>query len=631
MTKIILKLLLLTFILTNTHLFCQTANQIPLKDFFKNPDKVAYQISPNGEYISYLAPYEKRLNIFTKNLKTGETNRVTSETNRDITQYFWGNDNSILLLKDEKGDENFKLFSVNIFASNPKNLTPFDSVTTRIIDELENSDTDIIIGLNKRNKEIFDAYRLNFITGELKMIAENPGNYSGWVTDHDGKIRIATTTDGVNTSILYRDKETDPFKSIITTNFKEQLSPLFFEFDNGNVIYAASNLGRDKSAIVKYDIKKGIELEMIYEHPEVDVDNLNYSKKRKVLTTIPYNTWKRERKFLDKEIENIFKSVSKGMDDYEVMITDMNKNEDKFLIRTYSDRSLGSNYFYDLNSDKLTKLSDVSPWLNEDDMAEMKPVSYTTRDGLKINGYLTLPKGKEPKNLPVIINPHGGPWYRDNWGFNPEVQFLANRGYAVLQMNFRGSTGYGREFWEKSFKEWGKAMQDDISDGVKYLIDEGIADPKKIAIYGASYGGYATLAGLAFTPELYAAGVDYVGVSNLFTFMKSIPPYWKPYLEMIYEMVGDPVKDSLLLSNSSPVFHVDKIVAPLFVAQGKMDPRVNIDESDQIIEALKKRGIDVPYMVKENEGHGFINEENRFDFYEAMEKFLAKHILNSFN
>lgn len=256
----------------------------------------------------------------------------------------------------------------------------------------------------------------------------------------------------------------------------------------------------------------------------------------------------------------------------------------------------------------------------------MKPISFTSRDNLTIHGYLTVPKGKEAKNLPVVVNPHGGPWYRDAWGFNPEVQFLASRGYAVLQINFRGSTGYGRRFWEASFKQWGKQMQDDITDGVRWLIEQGIADPASVAIYGASYGGYATLAGLAFTPDLYACGVDYVGVSNLFTFMKTIPPYWKPYLEMMYEMVGDPEKDKTEMEATSPAFHVERIKAPLLVIQGAKDPRVNIAESNQIVEALKKRGVGVEYIVKENEGHGFANEENRFVVYEAMEQFLKKHL-----
>jgi dipeptidyl aminopeptidase/acylaminoacyl peptidase len=230
------------------------------------------------------------------------------------------------------------------------------------------------------------------------------------------------------------------------------------------------------------------------------------------------------------------------------------------------------------------------------------------------------------KNLPVVVNPHGGPWARDRWGFNPEIQFLANRGYAVLQMNFRGSTGYGKKFWECSFKQWGLSMQNDITDGVKWLIEKGIADQDRIAIYGGSYGGFATLAGMTFTPDLYAAGVDYVGVSNLFTFMKTIPPYWEPLLDMMYEMVGDPGKDSLQLRQTSPVFHADQIKAPLFIAQGANDPRVNKAESDQMVEALRERGIDVQYMVKDNEGHGFRNEENRFDFYGAMEEFLAEHL-----
>lgn len=248
---------------------------------------------------------------------------------------------------------------------------------------------------------------------------------------------------------------------------------------------------------------------------------------------------------------------------------------------------------------------------------------------MEIEGYLTLPKGytlETAKNLPVVVNPHGGPWARDGWGFNPEIQFLANRGYAVFQMNFRGSTGFGKKFWEISFKQWGKTMQDDITDGVEWLKAKGIANPDKIAIYGGSYGGYATLAGLTFTPDLYTCGVDYVGVSNLFTFLNTIPPYWKPMLDMMYEMVGDPKKDSLLLAGSSPVFHVDNIKAPLFIAQGANDPRVNKDESDQMVEALKKRGIETEYMVKDNEGHGFHNEENRFDFYRAMEKFLGEHL-----
>ncbi len=603
---------------------------IPLRDFFKNSERSNYRISQDGKYISYLAPYNNRMNIYVQKTNSPDSKRVTDVTDRDIAGYIWGNKDIIIYIKDNGGDENYHFYSVNINTGNLKELTPFEGVRVNLVDELEEIDGEILVEMNRNDPQVFDVYRLNIITGELKLEVKNPGNISRWITDHKGNIKAAITTDGVNTSLLYRENNNDEFVVKLTTNFKETLSPLFFTFDNEN-IYALSNIGRDKNAVVKFDIKNSKEFEVLYENPDVDASNLVFSKKRKVLTAITYYTWKLERIFLDKEIENIFRRLEKELKGYEIIISDMDDEENKYIVRTFSDRTLGAYYLYDKQTDKLNKIADDSPWLNENEMAEVKPISYLSRDELTINGYLTLPLNKEHKNLPVVVNVHGGPWARDYWGFNPEVQFLANRGYAVLQMNFRGSIGFGRKFWEASFKQWGKTMQDDISDGVKWLIEQGIADPKRIAIYGGSYGGYAVLAGLAFSPELYAAGVDYVGVSNLFTFMKSIPAYWKPYLEIMYAMVGDPEKDKELMQAASPVFHVDKIKAPLFIAQGRKDPRVNVNESDQMVEALKKRGIDVPYMVKDNEGHGFHNEENKFDFYEAMEEFLKKHLKNYLN
>ena len=483
----------------------------------------------------------------------------------------------------------------------------------------------MIVSINNRDPRVHDAYRLNVNTGQLSLIAENPGNIMGWMTDNDGKLRIALTSDGVNSSILYREEESDPFLPILTTNFKVSVSPLFFTFDNKE-LYVSSNRNRDKSAIYKFDLNTAKETDLIFEHDEVDVSGLIRSKKRKVLTAVSYYTDKRKIHFLDdwrEKLQNNLESKLKGV---EVAISDISKDETKAIIVTFSDVSRGTYYYYDIEKDELTKLADLSPWLDPNHMSEMKPIKYTSRDGLTINGYLTIPKGSNGKNLPVVVNPHGGPWARDRWGFNPEIQYLANNGYAVFQMNFRGSTGYGREFWEKSFKQWGKTMQDDITDGVQWLINEGIANPDKIGIYGASYGGYATLAGLTFTPDLYACGVDYVGVSSLFTFMESMPPYWELYREMMYEMVGHPEKDKELLASSSPLMHVDKIKVPLFIAQGANDPRVKKSESDQIVEALKQKGIDVPYMVKDDEGHGFYNEENRFDFYREMSAFLEKHL-----
>ena len=600
------------------------AKQIPMRDFFKNPQEAGHQISPDGKYLSWVAPYERRLNVHVRPLAGGPTSRVTSETARDISGYFWKGER-ILYVKDFGGDENFHVVSVNLKGEDLKDLTPGEKVRAQIIDGLIDDDKHIIVSHNKRDAKVFDVFRTNVATGEEKLIAQNPGNITSWQTDHDGKLRVAGTTDGVNTTLLYREKEEDAFKPILTTNFKETVAPLFFTFDNKR-LYVTSNRGRDKLAIFEFDPITAKEGKLIGEHADVDVSGLNFSRKRKVLTTVNFTTWKGERIFLDKESEAMFKAAEAKLPGYEISFTSANKAEDKFIVATFNDKTRGKRFLFDKATGKLDFLADISPWLVEAELADMKPVSYKSRDGLTINGYLTLPKGVAAKNLPVVINPHGGPWARDAWRFNSEVQYLANRGYAVFQMNFRGSTGYGRKFWEASFKQWGKTMQDDVTDGVQWLVKQGIADPKKVAIYGGSYGGYTTLAGVAFTPDLYAAAVDYVGVSNLFTFMGTIPPYWKPYLEMLYEMVGHPEKDKELLTATSPALHADNIKTPLFIAQGAKDPRVNKAESDQMVEALKKRGVVVEYMVKDNEGHGFANEENRFEFYEAMEKFLATNL-----
>lgn len=617
---------MITGMLINVLMVNAQVREIPLEDFFKNPEKSGYQISPNGKYFSYMAPYESRMNIFVQKIGKDKAEQLTFETDRDIAGYFWANDDRILYLKDDGGDENFSLFGVDRNGENLKCLTCFENVRTQIIDDLPEIEDYMIIGLNKRNPQVFDPYRMNVNTGEMEMIAENPGNIQGWVTDHDGKLRAAyAIVDGVNSQILYRETEEEEFEPILTTSFKETMSVMFFTFDNKN-FYAVSNLGRDKTAAVIFDPRTAEEVEVLYENPDYDVSRLSYSRKNKELWAAYYTSWKGQRHYFSEDFKNLIENLESKLGDYEIGISAYDDDEETFIVRTSGDRTLGAYYLYDRKKDKLELIHNVGPWMKEDELAEMKPITYEARDGLKIHGYLTLPKGVEAKNLPVVVNVHGGPWARDSWGFNPEVQFLANRGYAVFQPNFRGSTGYGKEFWEASFKEWGLSMQNDVTDGTYWLIREGIADPGKIAIYGGSYGGYATLQGIVVNPTLYSAAVDYVGVSNLFTFMQTIPPYWKPLLDMMYEMVGNPEKDSVQFAATSPALNADKIMTPLFVAQGANDPRVNKAESDQIVEALRKRGIDVEYMVKDNEGHGFRNEENRFDFYRAMEKFLSGHI-----
>jgi dipeptidyl aminopeptidase/acylaminoacyl peptidase len=574
-----------------------------------------------------MAPWERRLNVFVRDLDSGEETRVTDATERDIGGFLWANDDRLIYVQDRGGDENFRLYAVGRDGSNRLDLTPYDNVKCDIVDDLEDVDDEILFQMNRRNPEIFDVYRLNVHTGEMEMVAENPGNVQRWIPDHDGKLRMATTTDGVNTAILHRAREEDDWRTVATYNFKESATPLFFTFD-GEAAYVASNVGRDKTAIFAYDLATGKEGRLLYENPEVDVWTLLQSRKRKVVTGVTYETDKPAYHFFDERRERIQEFLDEQLPGRFNAIVSSSKDETRYVVNSSSDRTLGSYHLLDAERMEVTRLFDISPWLREEDMAEMRPVSYESRDGLTIHGYLTLPPGAEPKDLPMVVHPHGGPWHRDSWGFDPEAQFLANRGYAVLQMNFRGSTGYGRKFMEASFGQWGLAMQDDVTDGVEWAVREGFADPDRLAIYGGSYGGYATLSGVTKTPDLYACAVSYVGVSNLFTWIEAIPPYWKPYLEMMYEMVGHPDEDAERFRATSPFFHADRIKAPLLVAQGANDPRVRKEESDQIVEALRSRGVEVEYLVKDDEGHGFRNEENTFEFYRALERFLAAHLGN---
>jgi dipeptidyl aminopeptidase/acylaminoacyl peptidase len=603
--------------------------RIDMRDLFKNPEKASFQISPDGQYISYRAPWKNRMNIFVRKMGDSTATQVTHDTIRDVGSYFWKGDR-IVYTRDINGDENYIVFSASIDGNEARALTPESGVRAATLDRLHNipgMETKILIQMNQRNPQVFDPYLCDIATGELKSLYDNSkDNFEGWITDHAGVVRMAIKTDGTDNVVYYRADEKSPFAEYMRTSFKDAWYPLMFTFDNKDLIVTHNLNGRDKMAVVEWDLADRKETKLIFENADNDVSDVSYSRKRQVLTMVTWTGAKEQRHFLDAETKALYDKLAPKFEGYEYWVYGENDDETMFMVWAGSDRQPGKYFFYDAVNDKLEHVATLRPWINEEHMAEMKPISYKSRDGLTIHGYLTLPKGREAKNLPVVINPHGGPWARDQWGFNPEVQLFANRGYAVLQMNFRGSTSYGREFWTKSFKQWGKTMQDDITDGVEWLKSQGIADPDRIAIYGGSYGGYATLAGITFTPDLYACAVDYVGVSNMFTFMNTVPPYWEPFKKMMYEMVGDPKADSLLLREASPVFFVDRIKCPLFIAQGATDPRVNKAESDQVVEALKARGIEVQYMVKENEGHGFRNEENRFEFYEAMDKFLDEHI-----
>lgn len=605
------------------------SRRIPLEDFFRKPERTAVRISPDGTHLGWLAPWERRLNVHVRDLRTGEERRVTHATARDVLGWLWASGDRLVYAQDSGGDENYRLYAVKADGSGAIDLTPFEGVKCALVDSLEDDPDQVLFQMNRRDPRVFDAYRANAATGEITLVAENPGNIRSWVTDWSGRIRAAYANDGVATSLLYRETEAAPWRTVVTHDFRESLAPLRFTFDD-RCLLVSSNVGRDRAAIFEYDPTSAEHGALIFEHPEVDVAGLETSRRRRVLTAATYETDKPAWHFLDEERRAQQEYVDVALPGHLNRLVSHSCDETRWVVHAGGDRTRGSYHLLTWQDHgarrELAPLFEASPWLREGELAPMQPISYTSRDGLTIHGYLTVPVGIEPKNLPLVLHPHGGPWYRDSWQFNPEVQFLANRGAAVLQVNFRGSTGYGKAFWEASFGQWGLAMQDDLTDAVRWAVERGIADPARVAIYGGSYGGYATLAGITKEPELFACAVDYCGVSNIFTWLEAFPPYWEPMRAMIHEMVGDPGRDAVRLKATSPIFHADRIRCPLLVAQGANDPRVRKGEADQIVAALRDRGVDAEYLVKDNEGHGFANEENQFDFYRAMERFLAKHL-----
>ena len=570
------------------------APRISTEDFFRNPEQTNFQLSPCGDYFTYLKPVNKRMNIFIENLKDSSTSQLTN-SEFDIISYFWANSNKILYLVDETGGENYKLFSINLKENRVEDISPKDSASVYIIDPLVEIEDELIVGLNQRDPKIFDVYRLNLINNKYTLVAENPGNITKWLTDNDGKIRAALQTDGVNTGLLYRDNENEEFRLIERSNFRETFVPVMFTFDNKN-LYIKSNRYRDKIALIVYDPINKKEIETVFQNSEVDLDNAIISTKKEKVLGVTYTTYKKNYKFFDKERADVQNYLENNFPNYLVNIVSTNGEETKYLVRVSSDKSHSSYYYFNKETKLVRKLANESPWLNENDMSSMKPITYKSRDGLTIHGYLTLPKGYDAEDLPVIVYPHGGPWLRNVWGFDPVVQLFANRGYAVLQMNYRGSTGYGKEFWEKGFKEWGRYIQNDIADGVDWLIRQEIADPDKIGIFGYSFGGYSSLMNVSIYPDKYQFAVSLNGIVDFTDLINSVPPYWEPFKEMIYEMVANPNTDSLMIAAYSPIEISDSITVPVLIAQGKNDTRVKPISVDRYVAKLKSNGVFVKYI-----------------------------------
>ncbi|PYU85065.1 MAG: S9 family peptidase [Acidobacteria bacterium] len=607
---------------------------------FGNPEISGEQLSPNGKYLAFQKPWKDTRNIYVKGVDQpfSAARLLTTETKRPVPGYFWTRDSKyILYVKDNDGDENFNIYAVDPAAKPAagaeappsRDLTGLKGVRTRIYEVPKNDPDVVYIGLNDRDKAWHDLYKLRLSTGEKMLLRKNTERISGWSFNLQGNLRLASrSAENGDTEIIRVDA--DKFTKVYSCNVFEQCDIIRFQKD-GKHAYLVTNKGDDLdlTALELFDPETG-KTELVESDPlkRVDFGDAVFSEATDELTNTNYEDDRVRRYFRDKGSEASFKWLGEKLPGKDVRRISVTNDENLWLVVANSDTEPGETYLFDRTNHNLTLQFKVRENLPRGSLAEMKPVSYKSSDGLLIPAYLTLPKGIPAKNLPAIIFPHGGPWGRDVWGYNAYAQFFANRGYAVLSMNFRGSAGYGKKFIDAGNNEWGRKMQDDVTWGVKYLVAEGIADPQRAGIFGGSYGGYATLAGVTFTPDLYAAAVDLFGPSNLITLLGSIPPYWEAGRQMFYQRMGNPTtpEGKALLMERSPLNSAGKIKTPLMIAQGANDPRVNHAESEQIVVALRDRGFPVEYLLIPDEGHGFARPVNNMASVMATEKFFAKYL-----
>ena len=607
---------------------------------FGNPEYAGAQISPDGKYISFIKPYKDTMNVWVKGVdEPFESARpMTADTARPVRSYFWSRDGKfILFVQDKGGDENFNVYAVNP-ADKPatgtdvpaaRNITDAKGVRA-MIQAVPDSDPDAIyVGINERDKAWHDLYKVKISTGERTLISENKDRYQGMIFDNTDKLRLATRAAQNGDTEVLRIGADGKATKIYDCNSFETCGPVRFHKDNKRV-YMQTNKGNlDLVELVLMDAETGA-VTKVEGDPlgKVDFGGANFSDVSDELIATVYNDDRLRIYWKNKDFEKDYNFIKKKLGDRDVGFQSASKDESKWIVVTSSDVDPGTVWLYERKNKNLKSLYQIREKLDRASLSPMKPVRYKSSDGLEIPAYLTIPKGSNGKNLPTVLYIHGGPWGRDSWGYHSYAQFLANRGYAVLQPNFRASTGYGKKFLNAGNNEWGQKMQDDITWGKKYLVEQGIADPKRVAIMGGSYGGYAALAGVAFTPDEYAASVAIVAPSNLQTLLEAIPPYWEAIRTVFYKRMGDPNTPEGLaqMKRQSPLTNADKIKTPLLVVQGANDPRVNKRESDQIVIALRDRNYPVEYIVAPDEGHGFARPVNNMAMIATSEKFLAKHL-----
>ncbi|MHC9541175.1 MAG: prolyl oligopeptidase family serine peptidase [Vulcanimicrobiota bacterium] len=601
------------------------AQLIPREILFGNPEKAGAELSPDGKKLAYCAPDKGVLNVWIATVGKDDAVCVTEDRKRGIRSYTWQRDGKhILYIQDKDGDENFHIYQTDIASKKTRDLTPYQGIRAQIMTHIDEHPDTLLAFINVRDKKLFDVYSINLVTGEAKIITENPGDVSHWVADNTLTVRaaLATMKDGSN-EIRIRDSAGSPWK-VLERWHADETGPGIVSFTSDNQhAYMLSSVDSNTERLLLLNLKTG-EKTVLASDPSYDVTDVLIHPDTHKVVAVQFERERKEWMVIDKDYASDFEALSKmGKVDFSLNAEDLSRPQ--WIVFTNSDTKPAQYFMYDRKSRKASFLFSCRPNLEKYTFSPMEPISFKSRDGLTIHGYLTLPAGLPPHNLPTVLDVHGGPWGRDAWGFNREVQWLANRGYAVLQLNFRGSTGYGKSFKNAGNREWAAKMHDDLLDGKKWVIEKGYADPKKVCIYGGSYGGYATLVGLAFTPDEFCCGVDIVGPSNLVTLLKSFPPYWESMKSLFERRVGK-LSEEEFLKSRSPLFKADQMKAPLLIAQGANDPRVKQAESDQIVEVLRKKGKEVEYLLFADEGHGFARPENNMKFYAACEAFLSRNL-----
>jgi len=607
------------------------AELIPRRILFGNPERVSPRISPNGTSLAWIAPHNEVLNVWTapvgpEGVDWDSAQVVTNDTDRGIRVFLWAHDGRHLLyLQDTGGDENWRLYDVDVTTMQHRDLTPFEGVQAQILATEKDLPDEVLVGLNRDNPALHDVYRLNLTSGDLVKEVENPG-FAGWVADTKlvTRVGVGLEPDG-SLVVKVRDGADGDWRLLRTLPAEDALTsaPIAISPD-GTTMLAMSSLDADTGRLVRVDLGSGAEA-VIAEDPDADVSGVRVHPDTREPQVV---TWIKERtqyRVLDPALEADVAAI-RALHPGDPDIVAHDHSDMVWLVAFTNDTGPIPYFLYDRQRREGRFLFDHRPELSEYELAPMEPVSFQARDGLTIHGYLTFPPGVGRIDLPMVLNVHGGPWARDVWGFDPAAQWLANRGYLCLQVNFRGSTGYGKAFVNAGDREWGNAMQNDLTDAVEFAIGQGWADRERVAIFGGSYGGYAALAGVAFTPDLYRCAVDIVGPSNLKTLIETIPPYWQPQIALFHQRVGNPETDAEFLWSRSPLSRAASIKTPLLIAQGANDPRVKQAESEQIVAALRDAGIDYEYMLFPDEGHGFAKPENRLKFYAAAERFLARHL-----